>query len=298
MGQLQYPTEREFHGPWLFNQDDFEELDIIINKIDSQLFNSFNKEFEGDDIKKRYNYDRREKKFQLNFKNGSRLTDESIKGLLKDRATLDHKPEKFYANIEYGYNNRFKFEISNIYGGQLNYDLICSDLSVKDEMQYEMDRWLERKTPAKFLKFWTDLGPIIGMFLFAILVFLSLFTFTKSYYSYKEILIDKSHKILGKGIDSINRDKAIELLLMIETNYEPEGFVAKEKPKSPIFVRLLVLGLFLFVVSIIRPRTTIGLGKRKLTYNFYKYWIKFVTITLPVALIIAPFWQMIIEWLY
>ncbi len=318
MAQLLYPTTRHINGPWLISKEDLEELDIIMSTIDIYLQKSLETEAKDlilsdkhnqnlpeqkikelvDMSKSSYPFNRMNKSFVLKFSNDTKLKDESIKGLLKDNKTKDLKPREFDANIEYGRNNIFKLEIKRSITYDLTYDLQCYDSNMKDEIQYEIDKWLEKRTPSKVLRFWASWGIVFFLFLISALSTLTYETFSKEYFTYNEVLVTESKELLKNGINATNHDKAVELLLKMQSNYQPKDFIAKEKPKDATEYKVLTLIAFITIVAYLRPKTTIGLGKSKAEYAFYKVWIKTITITIPAICIIGPFWDKIIKWLY
>jgi len=157
---------------------------------------------------------------------------------------------------------------------------------------------MEKRKPNKVLQTWSNYGEPISYVIFIPLIFLFFYFMQKSYTSYNEVLIKQSKTIIDIGIDSTNSNDALELLLKLQSGYVPKDFVPTEKPKNPIYIRLLALSSLLYLICRVKPKTTIGLGKRKFLYKFYKFWVIFVTITIPTFLVILPFWEMIVSWLY
>lgn len=317
MGQLQYPHQKEIKGPWLINQEDFENLDKVILKIDSFLKQSWKSQIKTEVYSDNSNLseeeleililerenrpfgNEHEKKCRFKTKDEHILSDSELIGLLKDSSLKTLSPKEFHANIVHGdYHNKFDFRISDSYN-ELRYEIECFDSNIKEEIQYEIDKWIDKLKPNRALQFWSNYGDFFVYTLFAPLIVLAIFSFfINSYSTYSDVLRGQAYEIINHGIDSTNRDEAIELLLKSESGYAPRDFVSVKKPKNPLFMRLLIIGIFVYVVSIIRPKTTIGVGKMKQKLIFYKFWIKFVTITLPTILIIAPFWKTITNWLY
>ncbi|MEM6517597.1 MAG: hypothetical protein AAF688_15555, partial [Bacteroidota bacterium] len=91
---------------------------------------------------------------------------------------------------------------------------------------------------------------------------------------------------------------ALELLIKSKSGYRPDDFVPVEKPNDPIWIRLFAVAIFIYIASIFRPKTLLGLGKMKNKLVLYKIWIKLVLVTLPAILILGPFWETIVKWFY
>ena len=134
--------------------------------------------------------------------------------------------------------------------------------------------------------------------LFCAAGFSILYLFVPEYSNYSETLKTEAHQILDIGVNQANSDRAIEILLSEKFGYEPQGFQKTEKSKNPILIRLATLSVLLPLVVLFKPKTTIGLGKNGNKYRVYKWWIKLITITVPLMLIAVPFWDSLGKWLF
>ncbi|WP_162343228.1 hypothetical protein [Cyclobacterium salsum] len=318
MGQILYPDEKEFKGPWLLSREDLEKLNEIVSEIDDLLKTSWDnkinreilednpdinpdglaKEFER--IKKRvYPFDNRID-CQLISKDGIKLSDSTINGLLKHPGLPKMAPHEIVINISRGssYSNKFDLRLTRLFGGDLKYQLKCYDPAIKEDIQHKIDCWIEDNQPRRILSIWANYGGAISYFLFFLLIYLLIYSLSDSYTSYSDIMKRESYEIIKQGVDSTNIYKAIDLLLKSESGYVPDEFIKEEKPRDPIYLRLLLIGVFVFIIVIIKPKTTVGIGQMKARYGFYLFWIKFVTIILPTALILGPFWRKLTMWLY
>ncbi|HXU27518.1 MAG TPA: hypothetical protein VN698_09825 [Bacteroidia bacterium] len=317
MGQLIYPSTREIKGPWLLKKEDFEELEKVFIEIENYLEKSLSIEIQEtvhtenekenlsekeiialiEKAKKRYSFEKKSKTYMIISEDETRLKDSSIRELLKDKSLRDLKPSEFYIFIENGYNNTIKFEVSDKYFGSLKYDLNCYDSKIKDEIQFEIDNWIDKRIPSRVLKFWSNWGIAFAAYSFIAILIVLLFIFIPEYQSYKEVLTKQADELIKNGITSENNYKAINLLLKLQTNYVPDNFSPILKPKGSLIYKMLVLSIFIFTISIIKPKTTIGLGKRKIKEKIYRHWLKIVVAILT-GLIINPFWSIIVDWFW
>lgn len=119
-----------------------------------------------------------------------------------------------------------------------------------------------------------------------------------SYMSLGETLILKSlaHELINSGIDSSNVSDAVELLLMIESDYEINSIQVEERKLPPMMIRFIVLNIMIIIIGFLRPKNIIGIGKRLIVYKFYKFWIRFIQILLPIFML-SPFFEIIRDWL-
>jgi len=318
MGQIIHPQKKELKGPWLLNQDDFESLNSVIDKIDVLLEKSWldnikfdlqkkYKQIREEELDKRFEETKNERLFDKHeieclivSKDETKLSDKSILGLLKDQSLSSLKPKSFNVKIRHGgnYENSFELKISNFYKGELSYEINCYDSNIKDEIQYEIDKWIEKHKPNSVLQVWSNYGSSITFILLVPFILLGIHAFSTSYTTYQETLRLEMFELVKQGINEANRDLAIELLIKSKSGYLPDDFVPIEKSKSPIWIRLFAVAAFIYIASFFRPKTLIGLGKMKKTLFFYKFWIKLVLVTLPAFLIFGPFWKSIVNWFY
>ena len=318
MGQIIHPQKKEIKGPWLLNHDDFEALDGVIQSIDSFLYQSWlekiksdiqneNKEISEEELNKRVEdsktkswYYKHVKECQLTSKDETKLSDESVLGLLKDQTLSSLKPKSFTVKIRHGgiIENSFELKISNFYKGELSYDISCYDPSIKDEIQYEIDKWIDKRKPNRALQIWSNYGDLITFTFIVPIILLGIESFSTSYTTYQETLVLEMFELAKEGINETNRDMAIELLIKSKSGYRPDDFNPIEKPNNPIWIRLFAVSVFIYIASYFRPKTLIGLGKMKSKLVIYKVWIKLVLITLPAILILGPFWKTIVKWFY
>ncbi|WP_462250980.1 hypothetical protein [Ekhidna sp.] len=318
MGVLKYPQKKEIKGPWLISYEKLEELAQIVESIEEKLERSWIEQLRIE-IHNKYEelteeefsnkleqtksdpwYNRHESTCQLIGFDETRLIDKSMSNLLIDGAINSLKPKAINISISYGRlsENKFELNVSNLYEGELKYEVECFEPKAKDEIQYQIERWIDKQKPSRVLQFWSEYGGIPIYFLWLPIIILSINITTTSYKSYDEILKEKSNEIIDQGIDSTNINQAVELLIKMQSDFEPDNFEKIEKPKDPNDIKYLVLVIFITIVSQIRPKTVVGIGKRKRLLEFYKFWIKFVLVTLPTAMIIAPFWKFIVGWIY
>ena len=318
MGKILYPDEKEFRGPWLLSRGDLEKLGEIISEIDALLEQSWENKINREVLEEKPEINseelenevaKRKKRIfesdhrvdcQLISKDGTKLSDRTINGLLRDGGLSKMAPQEISITISHGssLSNKFDLRLTRRFDGDLKYELKCYDPSIKEDIQYKIDSWIEDNQPKRILRLWTKYGDLLSYILFFPLIILLSFTLSSSYTTYSDVMKKESYKIINQGLDSTNIYKAIDLLLKSESGYVPDDFVKEEKPRDPMYLRLLLIGVFIFTIGIIRPKSTVGIGQMKAKYKSQLFWIKVVTITLPTALILGPFWKNLTSWLY
>ncbi len=174
--------------------------------------------------------------------------------------------------------------------GKLRLDINCFDLSKSNDIRLDFNNWLSKRRPERKIQFWSEWGQLIAIFLATPIIIFSILFFDTDYSTYHSVVKRESMELLEKGIDSSNVYQAVELLMKEQINYAPKDFVPQKIEKDPIYLIWLCITSFLLIVAAIPPVTIIGLGKRKRKVELYKVWIKIVTVTVPAAIIIGPFW--------
>lgn len=219
---------------------------------------------------------------------------------MKDQTLSTLKPKSFSAKIRHGgiFENSFELKILNFYKGELSYDISCNDPNIKDAIQYEIDKWIDKRKPNRALQIWSNYGDFITFTFIVPIILLGIQSFSTSYTTYQETIGIEMVELSKEGINETNRDMAIELLIKSKSGYSLDDFIPVEKPNNPIWIRLFAVAVFIYIASYFRPKTLIGLGKMKSKLVFYKIWIKLVLVTLPAILIIGPFWKTIVQWFY
>lgn len=308
MGKLFIPGERKIDGPWFIGISELEELDDIFEfaneKINQSLKNSKEEQAKIDVEKGIYEsiekalsknslFDSQyEKKVELISSNDKKLIDSSLKGILKDSKLMDFKPKELILEIRNGFNRYFYLKISRRYDGELIYNVNFSDQDCNEEIIYRIENWLERYQPTKVNTFWSRYGSGVAFFSFFSALILSSFISSTELPDFKSAYKNEITKIIKSGINKDNEPKAIELLLKYSTDYRPQNIKEIRKINKRA-IQFFSMSFIIFLLSIFRPITTIGIGEHKSLLNRYKVYTKFVLITLPALFIIPP----IVEWL-
>ncbi|MDF2437718.1 MAG: hypothetical protein K0Q95_2094 [Bacteroidota bacterium] len=310
MGQLYTTGENNIDGPWLIGKEDLADLDEILKSVEVKLSESLEKEIhhialegveQGDyatldealEKKRKYHYRSNQKSnATLISKNGKFLEDNTIFGLLKDPKLTDFHPKELKVIIEKGLKNRFSLTVSTVYDGELKYSIQCFDHDIQEEIHYAITNWIEKHRPNKIKQFWSQNYFIIG----GLFGFITLITFIvmvqEPTVDLKKLYGKEIQEILKQGVNKDNHDKAIEILLRYTTGYIPENFLPVKKISS-LVIQIFSISTFLTLVSILRPKTTIGIGTTKQIMKFYKFYVNLVLITIPLTFIIPP----LIDWI-
>jgi len=308
MAILTVPAKRKIEGPWLIGTEELESLSDVLEAINNKLATSLELEINEtirienekerlsedsiktkiEEAKVRYSFEKTKKKIVLSSLNDNKLSDKTLSGILRDPKIADFIPRELSVDVEHGINNTFNLKISTASKGKLNYQLKCYDQEIENEIRYEIDKWIDKNQPRRILQIWSNHSDILSG-VFGITAFIAaILLFPTSVDSYKEEAKKKTQELLKSGVKKENQEQAMELILANQTNYTPENYVATAVANKDIKQRVFVISLVLFSFSIIRPKTTIGIGRRKNLFNFYKIWWKLVVVTIPITFILNP----------
>ena len=108
--------------------------------------------------------------------------------------------------------------------------------------------------------------------------------------NFKEHYKQEARKLLDQGINSSNQQKALELLLAVESDYAPPS--AKPVPARWSSRSLITNLIGLFAVSVIAffPELCIGLWRGKQYLRWWQTWMRFVSVTVPGLLVARYVW--------
>ena len=299
MGKLFIPAEDKIQGPWLLSRNDFEKLGETIEIIFEKLNSALKQDIEKNPDEYKYSKPKLAKNIVLTSKNKSKIFDTSILGLLKDQKLNELKPKEIYIEIGKKYSGfAFLLSITSDYNGTLDYSVECKNEIIKDEIKYEIDNWLENLKPNRVSQIWSNFLPYLLVPLASLwLIVLINFLFITPSDSFKNELKVKADSLITSGINKENEIEAIEIILKLQTEYSPDldNYKTTFRPKV---LKIILISTFCFFILFITPKTTIGIGKYKQKLMFYKFWKKFVLISLPSVIVLPNIIQLINDYIF
>lgn len=293
-----YSTDQfSYGGPWLITKEQLIELDSIINETWDTYQLLLNTEVNGD---KDLTEEQREKNIKdylskavygrfntynitITLKNQKVKKYNKLIDALKD---LDlNQEEVICLKITLSsLNNNLFFEISRENSDQnLRANVNSDSIKIKEDICFKLDNWINKVKPKKYIELWCKFKGLHWVFIYGIIyIYITIWT---SSHSYKSIIKEEAYKLLNSGINENNVEKAVELLLKLNSNWMPLDYNINY---TSFFIYLLII-IFLGISISFAPKTTfdIGLGKRKI--NIWKTWINFATIFLPFTILIPIF---------
>jgi hypothetical protein len=305
MGQIIIPTEIKVNGPWLLDNKGLEELNNCICVIEMKLEEAFkiivNRTAESkleeykryDDkmdlekakqkVSKTYPFEKSEKYALLLTKQGKKIKDDTVLSILKNSQINDFHPTELRVQIEKG-PCEFSLEISSRYDGELESRVKVSDDEIFNDINYEINKWIEKHKPNVAMQKWSSWFPWA---VFPIIVIVLLWTpsLLKSRADlYKSKLSQESFLLLKDGLNEQEATKAIEIILQQESGYIPDTFQPDVSINNTIFNGWLIV-LLILIILLIKPKTVIGIGKNKWKVIFYRKWTYFVLVFVPLSIV-------------
>lgn len=316
MGTLHYPNNKTEEGPWLVGDKEFESLSELSIKVEELLVDSRKLQIESEAYQKHPELDAKDlaatiqkeldegnNKFKSEYlfqtKDGKVLKDSALSGLLKDESLDLLAPTLFKMEAGFRYDNNFDLRIERRFG-ELSYSVNCYDTKIQRDIKHEIDKWIKSIRPKKYIKIWTN-SFFVTEFLSSFLPFavaIIVLYFISPIITYEDYLKEQSRIMIENGIDSTNRDRAIELILKLNSDYSEQEFTPPKKERNPRLLKVAVILFIIWIVAANSPKTTIGLGKLRQRLVYYRLWIKLVTYTLPLLLFVTPFLDKITNWLW
>jgi len=306
MGQLIIPNEIKIKGPWILSENDLEELDDVLMEIDRLINKSYHIEIEKEiekkfpelkkwdekitreeakeKIKNSYPFSNSEKYAILIAKDGKKLVDSSLIGILKDKSINDFSPSILHFEIRKGPIS-YRLVISSIYNGELESKISIIDDNFANEINYKLNKWVRKNRPNIVLQFWNSTLPYIVILLFLLITLISMFFITTTKDNYKNELKLKSKELLRAGIDSTNINDAVELILKLKSDYVPEGYLNESTLNAKVLNVWIYSSICLLLLAIY-PKTIIGVGRKKRLSWFYQKWIYIVTVFIPLTILL------------
>jgi hypothetical protein len=320
MAQVYIPAKRAIKGPWLLTADELDALDKTLDIIEQKLDEAAEKviEVEANEAVKKsqypslypdiataltrvrehyvssaYSSDKKYRIIELLTDDEKEVTGNSIINIMKDPKIKDLSFKKVSIQIN-NIKNNFKLDIYSKFDGELSCSAKCADQVVEYDVMYDIDLWLSKYKPTKLQQIWLGYWPLIAWTSSSIGLYLLFHIVSYNTHDFKPTYKKELNIILEKGITSENQAKAIELFIKYNTNYLPRNLEGKEvEVIDKSAARVTVIMFLIGIVSLFRPKTTIGIGRLKGAVNRYRWLERFVFAVIPSSIVLPPLFSFI-----
>ncbi len=286
MQQIVYSTEETINGPWLINEEALSQLDVLVEKEYQRL-----RKRKEAVIEKEVNEDFNDlyMEYELNLGPGRTYVTDSLTQAMRDPAILGETPLALRLDLECG-EVHAEFMVDG-YDGNLDINVGPQGNAEAQELYSALRQWAMKWQAPFWQRVWhKHFGLQWGIWIVAILI--AIFSILVISPSPREEARSKVKILLENGISEEEIYKAIELLLILESNVSESqlGTIAPSWLKA-----LFWGGLILCIILSVKPKIVIGIGKGIERLKFWKWWLRSVSVTLPSVLLGTFLWPFLYE---
>ncbi|GAA3950997.1 hypothetical protein [Hymenobacter algoricola] len=302
MGQLHIPGDRDLKGPWFIGTKELEELDVILAFADAKFRELHERYYEEKTAQILKDYpaftletaqelSRNQTKVvpakvSLLLSDKSTLHDTTVKGILKDARLKNLFPVEIALSVG-DYRDQFTLQLGKNYGSDFRLKVNSADNSIQEDILYKVEEWVEKYQPTRPNRIWKTWAYIIGCIGVTLLSFSGASIVEKVKPDFKAEYTKDINQIIKTGVNKNNEAKAMELMLKYTTNYVPENVVEKTRINKNA-IRYTLVGVALLMAGIFHPKTVIGVGRNKPYLEVYKWYTRFMVVTIPGVLLYPP----------
>jgi hypothetical protein len=317
LAKLSYPTNRKVACPLLIDVAQLEALDQIIDRHagplealrDKELDDSTEKDLRDDvakgylkevDIEKKrpgvrerirsLYYSRDSKSATLYLTRGKEIQAERFSEAISQPIDEEEVPLGLALHFRVG-NVEARVRLEHRWEPELTVDVEPNDVEAAQELFGALSNWASAIEAPKWHQKWLALRPLVGTVL-AVWFFFGLMAVPLTIWSDagKEASIAEARKLLAGGINQNNQQRALELILAIESEYNPG---VNAPPLGLRYWSYFGIGILILVMAAIIPKVSIGVWKGRRQLKRWRSWITTVTVTIPLLLI----GSLILPWL-
>jgi len=322
MPTISYPTTVEIPGPWILDKDTLFELDSVMDDAQSLMRRDRDRMVDVALAQKISDLiSRGEKQEWVEERRQSWRED-----ILQDLSSRDYKTVTVYlsrgrtisgssfseidalpsAIQENALGFRASLGAKNLTasaamgegcsGVALSISASPNDDEIAQEVFGRLQAWAIQNRPPRWQQTWFKVINFAGsMFIFFwIVLWISIWGAAANGFP-KEDLKSEARQLLRSGVTSANSNRAIELLLSIESDYVPmanSGSYHTGRRAKGIFW----LGLGILLSLRFCPKLVIGLWEGMASVSRWRWWVRMVSITIPASIITVLLIPWIMRW--
>ncbi len=306
MTEILYPMRKEFSAPWLIDFDKLELLDEVIEKQHKELLDyrekgiqaaikeeiSNYKDNEQHIVKEKieeqtrnsYEFCSEFRKVTILLSKGREVQAESFKEASKEQFLQDEVPIGFSAKLEVG-STKVEITLGEYDRDEIRYKVDSNDSAIAKDIIYDIESWIKSVLPRLWLRIWKKVYGWHFNLIF-LWVLCAAVTLPVVYKQFQSEIKKDVEAIIVEGIDSDNIEKAIEFVLIYASNYVPEQY----RTNVESWLRKLIVFSSIFAVVILilsfPPKSNIGIGKGESRIRRWRVYLRIVSFTIPVVIIL------------
>lgn len=221
----------------------------------------------------------------LLLKDKKRLMSETFEQAGRHLGIAAEAPVGFELQLQAG-DIRCSLSIEEGYTPRLDLRVATAERSEGNELFAALRQWIDGVKPTAGQRWWVKLQ---GLQWFVWFSWLIVTLFIEAAIASSSPYEEAAHKLLAHGLERADQLKALQILLALSSDYQPQGSAGLHL--HAWFWVSLVAGLISCILLSIQPRVCIGLGKGETRVRRWRRWMSFVFFSIPsfVFLAIASF---------
>lgn len=161
-------------------------------------------------------------------------------------------------------------------GEELEIEVLPRATRLSQELFGVLKRWAEDVEPPVLQRWLSKARPAARVIL-GVMLFLGLVSFFSPTTDYKQLYKEEAHKILKEGVNQSNQQRAIELLLALQTDYSPP--VQEQRRFGAVSPRFVIIAVLSAIVAI-TPRICLGFWRGKRRLRLWRNWMNLFYVTI------------------
>ena len=228
------------------------------------------------------------KNYIVNLRKGDAVSFDDFDSLLRSPFLIDKEVRGLKIHQEAGLRS---CEIT-ISDSECEIDVNPS-LDVFAQQTYTVLRnWQSDISPSWWLRLWDEWHGIALLIWFIVWAILSNAHDKKSESQGMKTAIASAYDIVKTGVSDVNRDKALELILIKQYGYSGVSVVVEY---GWWYYIVVVGGFFYSCLLFVKPKIAVGIGVGERKVWLWRRYIKFMAITLPVFVFTTFFWPRVMS---
>jgi hypothetical protein len=315
MAQLIHPSSARFNGPFLIDRERLVEFDQMIGREWEELEKWYEDQVQQEVVRRKsgesyyadksdeevrdsvlesYQFSRRTRDVTVKCKKDKELRGNSFQEIARLPEAAELMPVGFTVTLERGPLTATIKSVSWFDETRLEID-VNPNCPHAQGLKSTLEDWATRVSAPAWQRVWlkvTSFLPFLQWMpaILFLIVFLGALPNSDAardvaLREYQVQLCKDAHELLADGVNSEEVARAVELELALSTNYLPPTYAL---PGVPVFrwpALAFILSVVFGVISSLRPRLHIGLGRGEAAIRRWKLWLRFSFYKVPVLLL-------------
>ncbi len=296
-----YKGNRTVYGSWLMDERALCGLEDVARNIFNylnEIQDNMQKNLPENNFEK-YHYEylienTREPEIEILFSDETRINGNSFKEIFDLLEIRQKIPQKILITLKcLGTEVELTLSSGKFSSNYFKYEVMGNEKfsnyeANKNIVIGKIENWIDEYKPDLLLFVWYNLAQwssAVITILFCI-VWLSALFYSNNKEYYFDYFESEIGEIAETGITDVNRDRAIELILLKQYNYVPENWIQQKSEFGDKVFIACVIGVLLCIFIRICPKSNFAIGKGKRRVKFWNQYRKVIFVVIPTVIII------------